>query len=169
MGSGALLGEPRSHRFAYDSRPSGLVSGVMESAASAEFLNGDVPGLPPATTRDTTSTTRCRAKATRTGARGEGRTTSRGRCHVRGKEADAKRRTEAVEDQIDELQGFLSAGLPEDPGYDFDDLKQRVAVPSFDPGSLGIAEPAPDPNVFRPAQPRGLAARMPGAEKRFAA
>ena len=74
--------------------------------------------------------------------------------HEAGQRA-AEEQTAAVREQIESLDEVLTSVLTLPP-VSFDRLMVTVRTPAFDPGPLGVAQPAPDWTDFAPARPGGL-------------
>ncbi|MGP0053271.1 MAG: hypothetical protein ACLPZR_31135 [Solirubrobacteraceae bacterium] len=75
---------------------------------------------------------------------------------------------EALAARNEALEGLLRAALEVDDVLDIQSLKAAPEIPPFQPGALGIAEPAPDKDSFLPVPPSGVAKFMPGAAKKQA-
>jgi len=82
--------------------------------------------------------------------------------HLESQQRTADAKTTAVHQQIDTLDEVLTSILPLPP-LSFDQLQITPQVPSFDPGLLGTADPAPDWNAYAPIEPRGLGRMFGGA------
>lgn len=75
--------------------------------------------------------------------------------HIDSQEQAAGERTAEIERQIRALDEVLTSALPLPP-FSFTRLRASPEAARFDPGSLGLAVPAPDWDLFAPAEPRGL-------------
>jgi restriction system protein len=75
--------------------------------------------------------------------------------HIQAQQHATERKTTEVEEQIKLLDAVLTSILPL-PVLTFDSLKVTPELPSFDPGPLGIAEPAPEWADYAPPEPGGL-------------
>ena len=69
--------------------------------------------------------------------------------HIQAQQLAAERKTAGVEEQVKFLDEVLTSVLPM-PALTFDSLKVTPELPAFDPGHLGIAEPAPDWTDYEP-------------------
>ena len=67
------------------------------------------------------------------------------------------------------LQLLLADTLTVDDFLDFETLKEAAPLPVFAPGALAHPEPPPSPEAFRPLEPTGLRARLPGAREKYLA
>lgn len=82
--------------------------------------------------------------------------------YLESQQRAAEAKSAAVDLQIKVLGDVLTSILPRSP-LSFDGLKVSPKVPSFDPGPLGIAHPAPDWNAYAPIEPTGLSRIFGGA------
>jgi restriction system protein len=82
-------------------------------------------------------------------------------------EEQAAELNEQLTEYIEALEELLDYTLRYPVTVDFQAMK--VAVPRFQPGKLAHPIPEPKANDFKPKPPSGLAALVPGAEKRFRA
>jgi restriction system protein len=85
--------------------------------------------------------------------------------HFQAQQRTAERKTAEVEQQIKILDEILTGTLPL-PALSFDSLKVTPALPSFDPGPLGAADPAPDWADYAPPEP-GALSRLFGGLARY--
>jgi restriction system protein len=85
--------------------------------------------------------------------------------YLESQQRAAEAKSAAVDLQIKVLGDVLTCILPRSP-LSFDGLKVAPKVPSFDPGPLGIAHPAPDWNAYAPTEPTGLS-RVFGGTARY--
>ena len=76
----------------------------------------------------------------------------------------AELRTSEVEEQVKVLDQVLISVLPL-PSFTFDTVKVTPELPSFDPGPLRAAEPAPGWNDYAPPEPSGLSRVFGGAAR----
>ena len=67
------------------------------------------------------------------------------------------------------LHRLLANTLTVDDFLDFETLKEAAPLPIFAPGALAHPEPPPSPDRFRPPEPTGLRARLPGAREKYLA
>lgn len=74
--------------------------------------------------------------------------------HIDSQQRAAELKTAEVEQQIRTLDEVLTSILRL-PVLTFDSLTVTPELPSFDPGSLGAAEPAPDWADYAPPEPGG--------------
>src|ERR1022692_2771707 len=84
--------------------------------------------------------------------------------YLESQQRAAEAKSAAVDLQIKVLGDVLTSILPRSP-LSFDGLKVAPKVPSFDPGPLGIAHPAPDWNAYAPIEPTGLSRIFGGAAR----
>jgi restriction system protein len=84
--------------------------------------------------------------------------------HLESQLRTAETKTAEVERQVSALDEVLTSILALSP-LSFDRLKVVPQLPSFDPGPLAIAHPAPDWNEFQPAGPGGLSRLFGGAAR----
>ncbi|GGO95898.1 restriction endonuclease [Wenjunlia tyrosinilytica] len=70
------------------------------------------------------------------------------------READAQRRTDELEEQVERLRGLLSAGCAA-PAFTVSSLGRTERVEPFSPGQLAQPIPMPDPNAYHPQQSGG--------------
>jgi restriction system protein len=96
-------------------------------------------------------------------------TKERQRLYVESRMADVELRNQELQGDVAMLELLLAETLAVDDFLDFETLKQAAPLPVFAPGQLAVAEPAPDPDQYRPAEPTGLRARLPGAREKFQA
>jgi restriction system protein len=75
---------------------------------------------------------------------------------------------ERLEQDVGELQHLLLSTLEVDDYLDFESLKRRATIEEFDPGPLGVPEPAPELEAFLPTEPTGMR-RLFGKAKHQAA
>jgi len=93
-----------------------------------------------------------------------GREKARQHEHLDSQEKAAETRTAEIERQITTLDEILTSVLALPP-LSFTRLMSYPGTPRFDPGSLGLAVPAPDWSHFAPAEPRGLRRLLGGAAR----
>ncbi len=84
--------------------------------------------------------------------------------HLESQQQAADAKTAAVDRQIAAIDEVLTRILPLAP-LSFDRLKVVPKLPSFDPGPLAIAHPAPDWNQYAPIAPGGLNRLFGGAAR----
>lgn len=87
------------------------------------------------------------------------------RLYAAARVAEVERLNRELSDEVESLEGILSATLSVDDYIDLDALKQAADLPPFDPGPLGV----PEPPVERqpPQEPRGAGAMFPGARRKY--
>jgi restriction system protein len=88
------------------------------------------------------------------------------RLYVESRMADVELRNEELQDDVAMLQQLLADTLAVDDFLDFDTLKDAAPLPVFAPGPLASPEPPPNPDAYRPPEPTGLRARLPGAREK---
>jgi restriction system protein len=93
----------------------------------------------------------------------------RQRLYVESRMADVELRNQELQDDVASLQRLLADTLAVDDFLDFETLKDAAPLPVFAPGPLANPEPPPNPDAFRPPQPTGMRARLPGAREKFLA
>ena len=93
----------------------------------------------------------------------------RQRLYVESRLADVELLNEELKDDVARLQLLLSYTLTVDDFLDFETLKEAAPLPVFAPGALAHPEPPPSPEAFRPLEPIGLRARLPGAREKYLA
>ncbi len=93
----------------------------------------------------------------------------RQRLYVESRMADVELRNQELADDVAGLQRLLADTLAVDDFLDFETLKDAAPLPVFAPGPLANPEPPPNPVAFRPPQPTGMRARLPGAREKFLA
>ena len=86
--------------------------------------------------------------------------------HLASRQREAEEQTAAVEERMKALGEVLTSVLPQRP-LTFERLLATPRIPPFDPGPLGSALPAPDPDDFAAAPATGLS-RFLGAGARQA-
>src|SRR6266511_1596705 len=91
------------------------------------------------------------------------------RLYVESRMADVELRNQELADDVAGLQRLLADTLAVDDFLDFETLKDAAPLPVFAPGPLANPEPPPNPVAFRPPQPTGMRARLPGAREKFLA
>jgi restriction system protein len=75
--------------------------------------------------------------------------------HAESQQRATETKTAAVGQRIKVLDEVLTGILPL-PALTFDRMKVAPKLPGFDPGPLGVVEPAPDWNAYAPVAPGGL-------------
>jgi len=90
------------------------------------------------------------------------------RLYLEGRIAETEAQNEQIADTEEELGTLLAATLDVDDYLDLESLKEHPVLPSFEPGTLSVAEPAPVESDFLPKELSGLAKLKPGAGKRYA-
>jgi restriction system protein len=93
----------------------------------------------------------------------------RQRLYVESRLADVELRNQELADDVAGLHRLLADTLAVDDFLDFETLKDAAPLPVFAPGALANPEPHPNPEAFRPPEPTGLRARLPGAREKFLA
>jgi restriction system protein len=88
------------------------------------------------------------------------------RLYVESRMADVDLRNEELQNDVATLQQLLADTLTIDDFLDFDTLKEAAPHPVFAPGPLANPEPPPNPDAYRPPEPTGLRARLPGAREK---
>lgn len=84
--------------------------------------------------------------------------------HVEAQQHTTEAKTAAVERQVKALDEILTGILPL-PALTFDALKVTPEFPPFDPGSIGIADPAPDWNDYALPEPGALSRLFGGTAR----
>jgi len=84
--------------------------------------------------------------------------------HLEAQQHAAEVKTAAVEQQVKVLDEILT-GILSLPPLTFDVLKTTPVLPRFDPGPLGVAEPAPDWKDYAVPEPGALSRLFGGAAK----
>jgi restriction system protein len=93
----------------------------------------------------------------------------RQRLYVESRMADVELLNEELQDDVANLERLLADTLPVDDFLDFETLKEAAPRPVFAPGPLAHPEPPPSPDAFRPVEPTGVRARLPGARGKYLA
>ena len=93
----------------------------------------------------------------------------RQRLYVESRLADVELLNEELQDDVARLHRLLADTLTVDDFLDFETLKEAAPLPIFAPGALAHPEPPPSPDGFRPPEPTGLRARLPGAREKYLA
>ena len=91
------------------------------------------------------------------------------RLYVESRMADVELRNEELQNDVATLQQLLADTLTIDDFLDLEALKEAVPLPVFAPGPLASPEPPPNPDDYRPPEPTGLRARLPGAREKHLA
>jgi restriction system protein len=91
------------------------------------------------------------------------------RLYVESRIADVELLNEELQENVAGLQQLLADTLEVDDFLDFEALKEAAPLPVFAPGPLAEPEPPPTPDSFRPPEPAGLRARLPGAREKYLA
>lgn len=89
----------------------------------------------------------------------------RKRLLVEERKAEAAGMTADVETRIAELEAVLATGIAERVGISFDQMKQSLEMPHFDPAGLDEVAPAPEWADFAPKVPGALGRAFGGARK----
>lgn len=84
--------------------------------------------------------------------------------HIQSQQRAAEVKTAKVEQRVKILDEVLTSILSM-PVLTFDSLKVAAALPTFDPGPLGVAEPAPAWEDYTPPEPGGLSRIFGGKAK----
>jgi restriction system protein len=85
--------------------------------------------------------------------------------YLESQQRAAEAQTAAVDLRVETLDEVLT-GILALPSLSFDRLRVAPKVPSFDPGPLAIAHPAPDWNEYAPIQPGTLSRLFGGVARR---
>lgn len=93
----------------------------------------------------------------------------RQRLYVESRMADVELRNQELKDDVAALELLLRDTLAVDDFLEFEALKDAAPLPVFAPGPLAFSEPEPDPESFRPPEPTGLRARLPGVRQKYLA
>lgn len=93
----------------------------------------------------------------------------RQRLYVESRMADVELCNQELKEDVAALELLLRDSLAVDDFLEFDALKEAVPIPVFTPGPLAFSEPPPNPDDFRPPEPTGLRARLPGVRQKFLA
>ncbi|MGH3830492.1 MAG: hypothetical protein ACRDRS_08570 [Pseudonocardiaceae bacterium] len=96
-------------------------------------------------------------------------TKERQRLYIESRMADVELRNQELKDDIAALELLLHDTLAVDDFLEFETLKDAAPLPLFAPGPLALAEPPPDPDVFRSPEPTGWRARLPRARQNYLA
>ena len=88
----------------------------------------------------------------------------RKQAHLDAQVQKSDSQTQAVGQQVKDLDEILTASLTVPP-LSFQQLKEHLTLPRFDPGPLGIAIPEPDWYRYAPDEPRGLSRFLGGAAR----
>src|SRR5512132_4098112 len=91
------------------------------------------------------------------------------RLYVESRIADVDLDNQELQDDVAGLQRLLADTLAVDDFLDFETLKDAAPLPVFAPGPLADPEPPPSPDAYRPPEPAGLRARLPGAREKYQA
>lgn len=92
----------------------------------------------------------------------------RQRLYLASRQALVDLHNEELQRSIDDLGAILAATLDVDDYFDLEQLKEPHTFPPFDPGHLGLAEPAPALDAFLPAAPTGVTRFLPHVKQRHA-
>ncbi len=93
----------------------------------------------------------------------------RKRLYLESRAAEVDAMNEALNREVALLEGLLEATLSLDDYIDFDSLKTVPDIPPFDPATLGVPEPRPDPAPFAVPPLGGARKLLPGAKQKHAA
>lgn len=85
------------------------------------------------------------------------------RLYVEGRKAEAEAMSDALQNQVTELDEVLAAGIRTGPLLTFRSLKQAETYPPFDPSDLGTPLPPPLWEQFAPEPPGGFRRRAGSA------
>ncbi len=85
------------------------------------------------------------------------------RLYVEGRKAEAEAMSDALQNQVTELDEVLAAGIRTGPLLTFRSLKQAETYLPFDPGDLGTPLPPPLWEQFAPEPPGGFRRRAGSA------
>ncbi len=88
--------------------------------------------------------------------------------YVESRMAEVELKNEQLQEQVEQLNNLLTATLNVDDFFDLNQLKQPAKMPIFVPGSLDVAEPAPQLQTFMPPEPSGIKRFLPGAKDKHA-
>jgi len=92
----------------------------------------------------------------------------RQRLYLASRQALVDLRNEDLQRSIDDLGAILAVTLDVDDYFDLEQLQEPHTFPPFDPGRLGLAEPAPALDAFLPAAPTGVTRFLPHVKQRYA-
>lgn len=93
----------------------------------------------------------------------------RQRLYVESRLAETAERNADLEEDVAALGALLRDTLTVDDFLDFDSLKEAAPLPVFDPGTLAVPLPPPDPSSFRPPALTAMRRIVPGARNRLQA
>src|SRR5690349_6457334 len=82
-------------------------------------------------------------------------------AHLGNRQAEVDALNRDLSDQVSELASLLASGLAHAGPLDFELLKHEPDTTQFDPGKLGIAEPAPSVDKYLPPPLEGLHTLLP--------
>jgi len=91
------------------------------------------------------------------------------RLYVESRMADVELRNQELQDDVAALGQLLADTLAVDDFLDFETLKQAAPLPIFRPGQLAVSEPPPNADSYRPPEPTGLRAWLPGTRDKYRA
>src|SRR5258708_2931764 len=92
----------------------------------------------------------------------------RARLYTESRIAQVNLQNEQLDQLIARLATLLKEALSVDTFIDIQTLKQAPEHPIFNPGQLGVAEPAPVPQMFLPPDLTGFQKLLPGAKEKHA-
>jgi restriction system protein len=92
-------------------------------------------------------------------------TQEQARLYIEARIAQVALQNEQLEEDIEQLQGLLTATLSVDDYFDLETLKQKPQVPLFDPGVLAI--PSTAPTLELPPELSRIQKLLPGAKSRY--
>ena len=90
------------------------------------------------------------------------------REHVRQQEQEFEDLNSDLDQQVEELNALLAAGLGAAGPVDFGALKREPENPPFQPGHLAVHEPAPSLDRYTPPPMTGLRRFLPSAKRAYA-
>jgi len=92
----------------------------------------------------------------------------RARLYNESRVAQTDVQNKQLEQNIAQLTGLLADALSVNSSIDFQQLKETLSLPTFNPGSLAIPEPPPVFQNYIPPEPGGIQKLFPGVKERYA-
>jgi restriction system protein len=92
----------------------------------------------------------------------------RARLYVASRQAKVDLMNERLAEQISQLDQLLIEALKVNNAFNLDTLKKQPVIAPFDPGSVGIAEPPPDPAQYQVAALSWFQKLLPNAKAHHA-
>jgi restriction system protein len=88
-------------------------------------------------------------------------------AYLQMKSAESDRQNAILLRQDNLLTGILAHTLKVDDFIAFEALKEKAAIPPFEPGALELVEPIPLKEAFLPKKPSTVGMMIPGAKKKY--